>query len=66
MKKKIEFTCDNPDLTQEEAIAISHALAEIVNRTFANQELLNSGSNWNSPELNFRKPFSLRGQGWSR
>lgn len=64
MKKDIDFTCNKSEPTEEEALAISHALAEIVNRTFAHQELVSSGTNWAKPKKNFRTAPVVQPQGW--
>jgi hypothetical protein len=64
VKKDIEFTTVKGTPTEAEALAISHALAEIVNRTFAHQELLQVGSAWADPRKNFRVAPNVRYQGW--
>ena len=64
MKKEIDFSVSKGNPTDEEALAISHALAEIVNRTFAHQELLQVGSQWSDPRNNFRNAPNVRHQGW--
>lgn len=64
MKKDIDFTCLKGAPSDEEALAISHALAQIVNRTFAHEELAASGSNWANPNRNFRNPPRVQVQGW--
>ncbi len=64
MKKDIEFTTVKGTPTEAESLAISHALAEIVNRTFAHQELLQTSSTWADPRKNFRAAPNVRYQGW--
>ncbi len=64
MKKEINFAVSKGKPSEEESLAISHALAQIVNRTFAHEELTLSGSNWAIPEANFRKPPRVQPQGW--
>lgn len=66
MKKDIQFTCTKGNPTEEEALAISHALAQIVNRTFAHEELVLNGSNWANPVERFRKPPLVQPKGWQR
>lgn len=64
MKKDIEFTCVKGSPSDEEMLAISHALAQIVNRTFAHEELVSSGSNWAKTNKGFRNPPIVQPQGW--
>ncbi len=64
MKKEIEFSLTKGNPSDDEILAISHALAEIVNRTFAHQELVRVGSRWADPRNNFRFSTSVRYQGW--
>lgn len=64
MKKEIDFTCSKSEPTIEESLAISHALAEIVNRTFAHQELVCTGTNWAKPQNIFRTAPVVQPQGW--
>lgn len=64
MKKEIEFACSKGQPSDEESLAISHALAQIVNRTFAHEELTLSGSMWATQVTTFRKPPQVQPQGW--
>lgn len=64
MKKEIDFTCLKSEPTPEEEAAISHALAEIVNRTFAHDELMNASADWAKPQKSFRVVPLVQPQGW--